>query len=101
MESIERFWYRNHEPVRTGCGIDFTPEIGIRKLVSNDRLRLDVAVGSDQEIFSWHGQKRFQTEEIDQLVTTGPISSGTYFSFLSSIFLDGSAKVDFRGRHKR
>lgn len=99
VETIERFWYANRKPVLPGCDTDRPPEVNERNLVKSDRLRLDVAVGSGQEIFSWHGQKRFQTEEIDRLVTAGPISSGTYFSFLSSVFLEGSANIDFRGFH--
>ncbi|MGA8029186.1 MAG: hypothetical protein WB992_18755 [Bryobacteraceae bacterium] len=97
METIERYWYVNRRSVRPGCDTDRPPQINDRDLVRTDRLRLDVAVGSGQEMFSWHGQKSFQTEEIDQLITAGPISSGTYFSFLSSIFLEGVAKIDFRG----
>jgi hypothetical protein len=50
-------------------------------------------------MFSWHGDKSFTTDEIDSLVTAGPISSGTYFSFLSSIFLEGQADIDYRGLH--
>jgi hypothetical protein len=97
MEDIERYWYANRKPVRPGCDTDRPPEISDRNLVRSDRLRLDVAVGSGQEIFSWHGQKTFQTEEIDRLVTAGPVSSGMYFSFLSSVFLEGSAQIDFQG----
>jgi hypothetical protein len=96
-ETIERFWYANRKIVRPGCDSGHPPEIKERNLVRSDRLRLDVAVGSGQEIFTWHGQKNFQTEEIDKLVTAGPVSSGNYFAFLSSIFLDGGAAVDFRG----
>jgi hypothetical protein len=95
-ETIERFWYANRKVVRPGCDTARPPEVKQRNLLRSDRLRLDVAVGAGQEIFAWHGQKRFQTEEIDKLVTDGPISSGNYFSFLSSIFLEGVAKIDFR-----
>jgi hypothetical protein len=95
-ETIERFWYANRKLVRPGCDTDRPPEIRPRNLIRSDSLRLDVAVGAGQEIFAWHGQRSFQTEEIDKLVTDGPISSGNYFSFLSSIFLEGVAKIDFR-----
>jgi hypothetical protein len=48
-------------------------------------------------MFSWHGEKAYQTEKIDALVSAGPIHSGSYFGFLSSIFLEGSAQIDFIG----
>ena len=82
-ETIERNWY--------------APD---QNLVESDRLRLDVAVGSNGEMFSWHGQNSFQTEEIDRLVTSGPVSSGNYFSFLASIFVERVAKIDFVGMRK-
>ncbi len=98
--SIERSWYLNRKEMRPGCDTDRSPQTGKRDLVRSDRLRLDVAIGSGQEIFAWHGDEAFRTEDIDSLVTTGPIASGTYFSFLSSIFLEGLAKVEYRGPRK-
>jgi hypothetical protein len=100
MEQVERYWYGNRKVARPGCDTDRPPEAVDRNLLRSDRLRLDVAVGAGQEMFSWHGEKSFRTEEIDELVTSGPISSGTYFSFLSSIFLEGRANIDFLGLRK-
>ena len=48
-------------------------------------------------MFSWHGEKAFQTEKIDSLVSAGPIHSGSYFGFLSSIFLEGTAQIEYIG----
>jgi hypothetical protein len=48
-------------------------------------------------MFSWHGDKAYQTGKIDSLVRAGPIHSGSYFGFLSSIFLEGSAQIDYIG----
>jgi len=95
-ELIERSWLDNPKVQPPSCGTDRPRDQAHRKLMRTDRLRLDVAVGSDEEMFSWHGEKRFQTEEIDKLVTRGPISSGTYYSFLTSVFLTGEAKIDYR-----
>ncbi len=97
VESIERHWYANRRPARPGCNTDRPPEIVARNLVRSDRLRLDVGVVDGQEIFSWQGARKFRTDDIDELVTGGPISSGSYASFLSSIFLEGIAKVDYLG----
>ena len=96
-EAIERAWYHSQRPESPGCDTDRAPQIGRRTLVETDRLRLDVAVGADQEMFSWHGEKAFQTEKIDALVGEGPIHSGSYFGFLSSIFLEGTAQIDYVG----
>ena len=96
-ETIERSWYHNQRPESPGCDTDRAPQIGRRTRVETDRLRLDVAVGADQEMFSWHGEKTFQTEKVDSLVSAGPIHSGSYFGFLSSIFLEGTAQIDYVG----
>ncbi len=96
-ETVERSWYHNQRPELPGCDADGVPEIGPRTLVETDRLRLDVAVGADQEIFSWHGEEAFQTDKIDSLVSAGPIHSGSYFGLLSSIFLQGVAQIDYIG----
>lgn len=96
-EIVERSWYHNPRPDPPGCDTDRAPKIGRRTLIETDRLRFDMAVGADQEIFSWHGDERFKTENIDSLVTAGPIHSGSYFGFLSSIFLEGSSQIDYIG----
>jgi hypothetical protein len=96
-EVIERSWYHNRRPESPGCDTDHAPRIGPRTLVEVDRLRLDVAVGAGQEMFSWHGEKAYQTAKIDSLVSSGPIHSGSYFGFLSSIFLEGTAEIDYIG----
>lgn len=56
------------------------------RLSSEDRLRLDVAVSEDSEIFSWHGEKQFAEGEIGDLVGYGMIGSGLFSSFLAGIF---------------
>ncbi len=58
------------------------------KLASEDRLRLDVAVSQQTEIFSWHGEKEFAEGEIGDLVGYGMVGSGLFSSFLAGIFGD-------------
>jgi hypothetical protein len=58
------------------------------KLAAQDRLRLDVAVTQNSEIFSWHGEKQFAEGEIGDLVSYGMIGSGLFSSFLAGIFGD-------------
>ena len=100
--SYRSYWYVADPKLskKFACTGDCFPDNTDRNLVESDRLRLDVAVGANGEMFSWHGQKSFQTEEIDRLVTAGPVSSGNYFSFLASIFVESVAKIDFVGFRK-
>jgi hypothetical protein len=63
-------------------------------LLWHDRLRLDVAIGHDGEIFSWAGARAFETGDISKLTSSGATGSGAFSSFLTSIF--GSDAEDFR-----
>jgi hypothetical protein len=55
-------------------------------LTWHDRLRLDVAVGKDSEMFSWAGAASFETGAMNELAATGATGSGAFGSFLASIF---------------
>ena len=78
-EAIERFWYQGDAIERS------------------DRIRLDVAVGSGGEMFAWHGDRSFKSGHIDDLIQSGPISSGTFASFVKNIFAPKTAKMSYRG----
>ena len=55
-----------------------------RKLSLRDRLRLDVAVSRQAEIFSWHGENNFTSGSVAEVVRGGPISSGGCASGVSA-----------------
>jgi hypothetical protein len=55
-------------------------------LTWHDRLRLDVAVGKDSEMFSWAGAASFETGAMNDLAATGATGSGAFSSFLASVF---------------
>lgn len=68
----------------------------IRKDTS-DRLRLDVAVSGDSEMFSWAGENHFRNGSLADLVLGGATSSGAFGSFLSSIFRTNAAAFTYNG----
>ncbi len=63
-------------------------------LLWHDRLRLDVAVGENSEMFSWAGARQFESNSLEGLTVSGPTGSGDFSAFLSSVF--GSDAQDFR-----
>jgi hypothetical protein len=66
--------------------------------VSSDRLRLDVAVGSGTEMYSWVGQDRFSDRGITAVVNSGAISTGAFAGFLDEIFGGGDRpEISYRG----
>jgi hypothetical protein len=66
-------------------------------LIWHDRLRLDVAVGKDSEMFAWAGASSFETDAMGDLATSGAIGSGAFSSFLGSIFGKDADKFRFVG----
>jgi hypothetical protein len=56
------------------------------ELVSTDRLRVEVTVSQSRELHSWPGATGFDTRDIDQLIANGPVSTGSFALYLSTIF---------------
>ena len=99
-ESVER------EKLRLPSGVkqDLCPEILEAfanpsrrfRVVSADRLRLDVAVIDKREIYSWVGEGRFGDQSLSQLVNSGLTSTGSFGAFLNAIFATPSATFSYR-----
>jgi len=70
-----------------------------RTLTWHDRLRLDVAVGNNSEMFSWAGASSFETGAMDELASNGATGSGAFSSFLASIFGNDADQFRYMGEH--
>lgn len=64
---------------------------------ATDRLRLDVAMTEQGEIFSWVGASKFDEEFIDHLIRTGPMGTGAFGSMLFVTFESDVKKFKFVG----
>lgn len=101
-EKVERTSYRPKQSARrVSCD-----ELATRKRLNDssritkytaDRLRLDVAVSGDGEMYSWAGENRFHDKSLANLVHGGATSTGTFAGFLRSIFGGDSASFTFNG----
>jgi hypothetical protein len=95
-DAIQRYWYRDALPfpTRNACialeGRQYT-------LFKKDRLRLDITVFGDAETYSWPGTAPFEASRVDTLVKEGPITSGTFFAFLSDLFVESRTQYTFTG----
>lgn len=67
------------------------------RLVATDRLRLDVLLASDRELYSWAGAKKFEESEIDALVTQGAFGTGPFASMLLGVVQGNDARFVFEG----
>jgi len=70
---------------------------GHERLLSSDRLRLDVGASKSGEMYSWAGENRFQGETPGEIVDRGLTSNGTFAALLSMIFTVDPVKFSYRG----
>jgi len=68
---------------------------GPLSLTAEDRLRLEVAVGETGEIHSWVAASRFDSRPLFEMVSSGPISSGSFGTYLADIFENPGARLKF------
>jgi hypothetical protein len=68
-----------------------------KRLHSTDRLRLDVGIANNHEIYSWVGEGRFGDQSLGDLVKTGTTATGSFSSFLSAIFATDAATFAYKG----
>ena len=65
---------------------------------ATDRLRLQVAVADNTEIHSWPNAAEIGSRTVFQMVTTGPISTGSFGLYLVDVFLNPATVFHFLGR---
>jgi hypothetical protein len=70
-----------------------TPDLRLQH-ISTDRLRLEVTLASRGEIFSWVGGSSFE-EGIDRVVRSGPIGTGAFGGYLSTLFGTDVKKFEY------
>ena len=96
VEAVDRSYF--FDPVDRVAGCPTYRKAPPKQLYMHDRLRLDVAVSEGREIFSWHGGKSFSSRGIDDIVRSGPISSGSFIGYLRNIFFETGVIIRFAGR---
>lgn len=67
------------------------------RLDTSDRLRLDVAMAPDKEIYSWAGASRFEEVELDEWIPQGAIGTGPFASFLLATFESRTPRFVYEG----
>lgn len=109
LETIDRTYFvlpqKNHrsymvtavQPTTTGTG----NRVGHLALDSKDRLRVEVAEAGGTEIHSWPGASRFDTRSFDQMISFGPITTGSFGTSLLDVFANPGAQIKFSGIRNR
>jgi len=106
LETIERAYYTTPaaklssslmtEPA--SCEKKEIGKNGSLSLVAEDRLRLEVAVADSGEIHSWVGAGSFDSRSVFEMVSSGPISSGNFGTYLMDIFENPGARLKYVGQ---
>lgn len=90
VQTITRRYYRAPQNAPASCA-RLIEEHATRqnkdelRLLSWDRLRLEVAIVEGQNVFSWVGAAKFESGNLEELAGRGPLGSGDFGSFLDSI----------------
>lgn len=82
-----------HRPKSTESCPATDPQALVR--VATDRLRLEVAVSEGREIHAWPGATKFDTRELDQMIGSGPLSTGLFGTVLGGIFDNPGTHFEF------
>jgi hypothetical protein len=67
------------------------------RLDRTDRLRLDVALSYEGEMYSWPGAGRFEEGDIVALVPDGAIGTGPFASLVLGVFEGRNSRYEFEG----
>jgi hypothetical protein len=67
------------------------------QMSSSDRLRLDVAMTSRREMYSWVGESTFNDRDLLDIVHEGAVSTGSFAGFLTAIFRGEIASFTYNG----
>jgi hypothetical protein len=107
LETIDRTYYAapieklsarimTEAPANSCVGRDFGKE-GRLSLDASDRLRLGVTVAGGDEIYSWAAATRFDSRSVFQMVSSGPISTGSFGQYLVAVFENPGVRFKFTG----
>jgi hypothetical protein len=70
-------------------------------LAWTDRFKADVTVSGGTEVFSWAVPQRFQSEDVEKILSRGMTGSGDFGPFLMSIFDREAARYEYQGLESR
>ena len=71
--------------------------IGAKRFHPLDRIRLDIVLMDNHELFAWPGSRHFEDKPIYEMVGNGFIGTGEFGLFLQTVFLSGAARFHFSG----
>lgn len=104
VETVNRSYYQQvaprHAPVRTGPQPACVQPVAAsdpHQLEFTDRVRLEVTISEGSELHSWPGATRFDERNVDELIRNGPVSTGAFGGYLTSVFGQPGVAYQYTG----
>jgi hypothetical protein len=94
-QTIDRAQFDASTQRNTNC--EENPKGHRTQMNTSDRLRLDVAMAIDREMYTWVGEHRFGDRDLLEMIKEGAISTGTYSDFLDGIFRSEDTDFSYDG----
>ncbi len=67
------------------------------KFEMQDTLRLEVALVDGKEMFAWPGSKKFESDDLRSLISSGAYGNGNFALFARAVFLTSAPTFVYRG----
>jgi hypothetical protein len=103
VETINRSYYQRVAPRKAPVQPEPPPACAPPppndpyQLASTDRVRLEVTVSEGAELHSWPGATRFDERNVDDLIRNGPVSTGSFGAYLTSVFGQPGVAYQYKG----
>jgi hypothetical protein len=103
VETIDRNYYERVTPRNASAQPEPPPPCAPPpandplQLTTTDRVRLEVTVESGAELHSWPGATRFDERNVDELIRNGPVSTGSFGAYLTSVFGQDGVAYQYQG----
>jgi hypothetical protein len=68
-----------------------------RRFQMEDTLRLEVALVEGKEMFAWPGSKKFEHDDLRNLISSGTYGNGAFALFARAVFLGNAPTFVYRG----
>ena len=85
------------DPTRRNTHCEEDPKGHRIQETSSDRLRVDVAMAVDHEMYTWVGERHFDDRDLMQMIKEGAISTGAFSDFLRAIFRSEDTDFTYDG----
>jgi hypothetical protein len=102
VETVERRYFQVAPGTASSCAQPARNRRGdSQQLEGTDRLRLEVTISEDREIYSWPGATRFDSRDVSAIIRQGPIGTGSFGTHLFALLKNPSVLFQVAAQQAR